>query len=185
MTVPKSGRFGKGLVVGEPESSSGALGVDVRAGSDEAIVSFETFARDAEPRLRRALAAAYGPELAVELNRDALAYAWEHWAAVQAMANPVGYLYRVAQSAARRYVRWQRRPPLPREDTIDGFDPEPGLDAALARLSRDQRVAVVLVHGYGMSYREAADTLDVPVTTVRNHLNRGMNRLRTILEVDA
>jgi RNA polymerase sigma factor (sigma-70 family) len=55
---------------------------------------------------------------------------------------------------------------------------EPRLDAALARLNAAQRVAIILVHGLDWSYQEAADALDVPVSTVRNHLHRGLVRLR-------
>jgi hypothetical protein len=36
-----------------------------------------------------------------ELAGDALARAWSDWARIGAMDNPAGYLYRVAQSAAR------------------------------------------------------------------------------------
>ncbi len=41
--------------------------------------TFEAFVRDAEPRLRRALVAAYGPEQGRDAAAEALAYAWEHW----------------------------------------------------------------------------------------------------------
>jgi RNA polymerase sigma factor (sigma-70 family) len=59
--------------------------------------------------------------------------------------------------------------------------PEPGLHQALATLSPAQRVAVLLVHGLGWSYAEAADAMNIPVTTIRNHLHRGLKRLRRSL----
>ncbi|MGH1490332.1 MAG: RNA polymerase sigma factor [Acidimicrobiales bacterium] len=49
-------------------------------------------------------------------------------------------------------------------------------------LKPDQRVAIVMVHGHGHSYAEAAEVLGVPITTVSNHLNRGLGRLRQYLE---
>jgi RNA polymerase sigma factor (sigma-70 family) len=58
----------------------------------------------------------------------------------------------------------------------------PELAPALARLSEQQRAAVVLVHGYAMSQREAAETLGISVSTLREHLDRGMTRLRNELE---
>lgn len=146
------------------------------------VSAFETFVGDAEPRLRRTLVARFGVEVGNDLTADVIAYAWEHWEAIASMANPVGYLYRVGQSSARRYRRWGRRPSLPVEESFSPADPEPALGAALARLRPDQRTAVLLVHAYGWSYAEAAEVLDIPITTLRNHLHRGLARLRQNLE---
>ena len=44
-------------------------------------------------------------------------------------------------------------------------------------------MAVLLVHAHGHTYEEAAAVLGVPVTTVRNHLHRGLARLRATLGV--
>ena len=49
-----------------------------------------------------------GIETGPDVAADAFAWAWEYWDEVRAMANPVGYLYRVGQSAARRHRRWGR-----------------------------------------------------------------------------
>jgi RNA polymerase sigma-70 factor (ECF subfamily) len=141
---------------------------------------FEDFFVVAEPRLRRALVATYGIERGREAAAEALAYGWEHWSAVRAMQNPTGYLYRVGQSRSR--VRDARVVFTP-----DGHDAdplvEPGLAGALARLSERQRIAVVLVHGFGWQLREVADVTGVAVTTLQNHLERGLARLRAALEV--
>jgi RNA polymerase sigma factor (sigma-70 family) len=94
------------------------------------------------------------------------------------MANPVGFLYRVAQSNARRYLRWERPVRFPPEDSGERMAPEPGLPAALAALREAHRVAVLLVHAHGWTYREVAAVLDVPESTVRNHVHRGMRKLR-------
>ena len=60
---------------------------------------------------------------------------------------------------------------------------EPGLPGALARLSERQRVAVILVHSLGWSQTEAAELLGVSLGTVRTHLKRGLERLRSELGV--
>jgi RNA polymerase sigma-70 factor (ECF subfamily) len=109
---------------------------------------------------------------------DALAWAWEHWDEVAGMGNPVGYLYRVAQSSARRYRRWGQRVVLPPEVWEQPNPPEPGLEVGLAKLSAPQRVAIVLVHGLGWTYEETAESMGVPITSVRNHLHRGLIKLR-------
>jgi hypothetical protein len=51
-----------------------------------------------------ALAAAAGIEAGREATAEALAYGWEHWDRVGSMENPVGYLYRVGRSKARKRV---------------------------------------------------------------------------------
>jgi DNA-directed RNA polymerase specialized sigma24 family protein len=59
---------------------------------------------------------------------------------------------------------------------------EPELAAGLARLSQRPRIAVVLVHGYSWTLGEVAALLGVKVTTVQNHLERGLARLRSHLK---
>lgn len=145
--------------------------------------SFDDFAEIADARLRRALVARFGVEVGNDVANDAMAYAWEHRESLSLMANPIGMLYRVGQSSARRYIRWSRRVVLPTEEPFGDRSFEPGLAPALATLGADQRVAVMLIHGYGWSYVEAAEMMDVPVSTVRNWATRGLGKLRRQLEV--
>jgi DNA-directed RNA polymerase specialized sigma24 family protein len=154
----------------------------------EALAGFEAFVHVTEPPLRRALVAAYGYEDGREAAAEALAYAWEHWARVREMPNAAGYLFRVARTSAARGRRWRRRPPVlalpPEAGDRPGYGFEPGLPAALAALSERQRVAVVLVHGFGYTLREVAGLTGVKITTVQNHLERGLRRLRDELGVE-
>jgi RNA polymerase sigma factor (sigma-70 family) len=159
-------------------------GVDVVTVDVSPETSFETFAAGPGERLRRALVARYGVDAGSDVCNDALAYAWQHWDRVAAMDNPVGYLYRVGQTAARRHLRWRRQPDLPAErppgessSMIDG-----DLGAALTSLNSMQRTCVVLVHVYDWTYDQTSTTLGISVDSVRNHLHRGMTRLRTLLE---
>ena len=145
----------------------------------DAELEFTEFVGIAEPRLRRALVAAYGAQRGREAAAEALAWAWEHWVQVRGMHNPLGYLYRVGQSRSRpRRSRVLSAPP-------DWPDPwvEPELVEALASLSERQRISVVLVHGFGWTAHEVADITGIAPTTVQNHLERGLRRLRAALEV--
>ncbi len=144
---------------------------------------FEAFVLATEPPLRRALVAAYGYEDGREAAAEALAYAWEHWARVREMPNAAGYLFRVARSSVTRGRRWRRPPPLLTLPPGTEHRFEPGLSAALASLSERQRVAVVLVYGFGYKLREVADLTGIKITTVQNHLERGLRRLRDRLGV--
>jgi DNA-directed RNA polymerase specialized sigma24 family protein len=141
--------------------------------------AFEAFFRENEPKLRRALVAAYGFEEGRDAAAEALAWAWEHWERLRDVANLPGYLFRVAQSRRRR-----RRLPILRD--APGWAEhrfEPGLPGALAALSQRQRVAVVLVHGYGCTLREVAELTGIKQTTVQNHAERGLAWLRARLGV--
>ena len=141
---------------------------------------FDAFVARVEPRLKQAFVARFGRSDGVEATSEALAYAWEHWKEVSVMTNPVGYLYRVGRSRTRRIRR--RTPTLPAVEPSRMPDVEPQLPAALAALSERQRVVVILVHGLGWKQGEAADVLGLSRTTVQNHLERGIARLRRSLE---
>lgn len=143
--------------------------------------TFTSFFQEVEPRLRWALVARFGPERGREAAADALVYGWEHWERVGVMENPAGYLYRVGQ---RRGMRRWRRPVLPAPPDHHEAWVEPRLAEALARLSVRQRTAVVLVHSLGWTHQETAEVMGVSVSTVRNHLRRGMAKLRSVLEVE-
>jgi RNA polymerase sigma-70 factor (ECF subfamily) len=53
---------------------------------------------------------------------------------------------------------------------------------ALWRLPDNQRVALELRHFQGMSYKEMAKALNLPINTVRSHLYRGRQKLAEFLE---
>jgi RNA polymerase sigma factor (sigma-70 family) len=144
---------------------------------------FETFVSTAERKLSFALAAAYGPELGREATAEALAYAWEHWDRLSVMSNPIGYLYRVGQSRVRRHRRQRTRTG---HDTAKGREPwvEPALPAALAALTQRQRVAVVLVEGFGWTQAEVAELTGTSRSTIQKHLERGLTSLRAELGVE-
>jgi RNA polymerase sigma factor (sigma-70 family) len=140
---------------------------------------FEVFFTDAEPRLRRALIAMLGPQRGRDATAEALSYAWENWDDVRRLTRPLAYLLRVGRSRTRpRKIRSIFARP-------DESDPwfEPALGRVLGELSPRQRVAVVLVHGFGWTLREVAELTDTKITTVQNHLERGLARLRSGLEV--
>ncbi|MEQ8952921.1 MAG: RNA polymerase sigma factor, partial [Gammaproteobacteria bacterium] len=58
------------------------------------------------------------------------------------------------------------------------------LEAAMAKISPEQAAAITLCHSYGYSHREAAEILDMPVGTVKTHIARGKELLRSQLGTD-
>ncbi len=56
------------------------------------------------------------------------------------------------------------------------------LQAGLARLPEEQRMAIGLVLVEGLSYKEAAEVLQVPIGTLTSRLARGREALAALLE---
>jgi RNA polymerase sigma-70 factor (ECF subfamily) len=53
---------------------------------------------------------------------------------------------------------------------------------AFARLSAEQRALLLLVSVEGLSYKEAAETLGIPIGTVMSRLSRARAALRELTE---
>jgi DNA-directed RNA polymerase specialized sigma24 family protein len=165
-----------------PVGQSGSQGSNgpPDAGSPAAIDAFDAFVASFGHDLWRALIPLVGPERARDAAADALSYAWTRWDRVAAMANPRGYVY----VTARRYALARPAPspllPVPPASELPSF--EPRLLDALRELSEMQRTVVYLVEGCGWRLTDAAALLDISVSTLRNHLARGMDRLRARLD---
>ena len=148
-----------------------------------AVDSFEDFVAVAEPRLHDALSALLGGDLGREATAEALAYGWQNWDRVEGMDNPAGYLYAVGRDRSRRFNRRQRR--LFESESGSRIPwVEPGLPTALAGLSERQRVVVTLVYCFEWSLSEVAELLGLRKTTVQNHSERGLAKLRSSLGVE-
>ena len=141
---------------------------------------FDQFVDRVRPRLARAFVASYGIERGEDALAEALAYAWQHFEVLATMENPAGYLFRVGQSRTRR----RSRPVIfPAPDTARVPEVEPQLPAALGDLSERQRVCVVLVFAFEWTHHEVADLLGIARSSVQNHVERGLLRLRDSIGV--
>jgi RNA polymerase sigma-70 factor (ECF subfamily) len=105
--------------------------------------------------------------------------------------------YRVAVNASLDELRRRRRRPLPdgqhgdhqpheiadpnAHDAIEALADRGRLDAALASLPDDFRVAVVLRDVADLDYAEVAEVLDIPVGTVKSRIARGRAALAEML----
>ncbi|HLX31513.1 MAG TPA: sigma-70 family RNA polymerase sigma factor [Gaiellaceae bacterium] len=99
------------------------------------------------------------------------------------------WLHRIVANRALDILRAERR--LSDEELPDTPDDAPvqavgdrSLLAAVAGLPLERRVVVVLRYGVGMTPRQIAETLDVPVGTVNSRLARALEQLRASLEVE-
>lgn len=138
---------------------------------------FAAFFAEAEPRLRRAFAASYGPEGAADAVAEALTWAWAHWERVRLMENRMGYLYRVAQTATRT----RRKGSLPALEATSIPLVEPRLVPAMRCLPERQRSAVWLVVGCHFTQTEAAEAMGISRSAVSTHVERALAALRASL----
>jgi DNA-directed RNA polymerase specialized sigma24 family protein len=155
-----------------------AVTIDLDTAANADRRQFAEFFAAVQPRLRRALSAAYGPDAGYEATAEALAWAWEHWDRVAGMEAPVPYLYRVVQTRSRR-------PKIPVfTDRTVWAEPwvEPVLAGDLTRLSERQRVAVMLMHAYGWTAGEVGELLGVSAPTVKTHVRRALTQLKRELQ---
>ncbi len=127
------------------------------------------------------------PEDALDATQEAMIAIARGIARFDGRAAFSTWCYRVATNAALDELRRKRRRPLPADPT-DPATPElartePSLeeragirldvDAALATLPDEFRVAVVLRDLCDLDYAEIADVLDIPPGTVRSRISRG------------
>ncbi len=84
--------------------------------------------------------------------------------------------------------RAAERPELTEQPTVSGEDVAIGeitlaeVDRAMAGLGEDQRAALSLVAIEGLSYKEAAAALDVPIGTIMSRLARARAALAQAFE---
>ncbi len=156
-------------------------------------LELERFITETGPRLKQALIASFGGEMGREATTESLSFAWANWGRIEGMENPAGYVYQVGRNWARRTMRRRVRRVQSEAATwlgVEGFEMphvEPGLLPALGGLSEKQRIAAVLVHGFGWSLTEVAELMGLSVGSVQKHSERGLSKLRRTLgaEVDA
>jgi RNA polymerase sigma-70 factor (ECF subfamily) len=106
-----------------------------------------------------------------------------------------GWLSRITTNAFLDEVRRRRRRPVDLVgDDIEASASSPSVDesvaaeqlpediqAALRTLPDEYRAAVVLCDVVGLTYPEIAESLSVPVGTVRSRIHRGRSLLRKVL----
>ncbi|MFG6468375.1 RNA polymerase sigma factor [Roseateles sp. BYS87W] len=144
------------------------------------------------PRLRRfgRLLTGHAQD-ADDLVQLALARAWQHQARWEPGTRLDSWIFRIMQNAWIDEVRArQRQAQVLVADTDEALAATAGapspVDAiavrqAVAQLSEDHRAAVALVLVEGLSYKEAAEALGVPMGTLTSRLARAREQLQALL----
>ena len=124
------------------------------------------------------------PATADDVAQDAFITAFGRISEFRGEGAFAGWVKRIA---ARHYLRKARRrlPDLEQAPEAGGGETEAAdrmdLDGALALLAPAERICVTLCYGAGFSHSEAAAALELPLGTVKSHVKRGLDRLRTQL----
>lgn len=150
-------------------------------------LDLDAFCSRTRTRLVGALSLYLGdPGVAEELANDALLRAVDRWEQVREMANPDGWVYAVSFNLARsRYRRLaaERRAHARlghRSDSTVDHDHAEAMEvrAALGRLPRRQRQAVVCRYFLDLSAADTAVAMRCSVGTVKVHLRTALASLR-------
>lgn len=130
------------------------------------------------------------PSEADDVAQDAFLTAFERIAEFRGEGTFAGWVKRIA---ARGYLRRLQREKKLGEFTSESIEDEAAterkgdadaaidLDGALKQLSAAERLCVSLCFGAGLSHAEAAESLNLPLGTVKSHVKRGLEKLRARL----
>lgn len=118
--------------------------------------------------------------LADDLAQETFVRAWRSLSQYQGGARLSSWLYRIAFNTFASHARKapQPRVPAPEPAAMDSVLARHDLSRALARLRPEERAALALTYGQGVTHEEAAEILEWPVGTLKTHVLRGKNRLR-------
>jgi RNA polymerase sigma factor (sigma-70 family) len=155
------------------------------AAEDQAPHDFAAFFAEEHRGLFKALYFVTGNRAdAAELMQDAFLGLWERWDRIDRIADPKGYLFRVALNGfrmrARAAVRATRNlvPVASSTDPFDEIDLREDVRRMLLDLSPRQRAALVLLDMYGYGSEEAARIMGIRPSTVRALATQGRAVLR-------
>lgn len=147
-------------------------------------VRFEDLFISERRRLFIALCGIVGdPSEAEEVEQEAFVRVLERWDRVATMADPIGYLYRVARNVFRSRCRRAHVAATvvfaEREtDRIAEIDDRDLVIRLLTTLSPHQRAAIVLTGAFAYSSEEAGELLGIPASSVRVLTSRGRAVIR-------
>jgi RNA polymerase sigma-70 factor (ECF subfamily) len=140
-------------------------------------------------------------EEARDVSQEAFLKAYRALGTFKKEARFSSWLYQIAVNATRdRLRRRRRRVDVSLEDVeesaegalrdggpsafelVESTDLSRAVAAAMAALTDEQREVVILKEYEGLTFPEIAEALDVPLSTVKTRLYRGLGQLRVRLE---
>lgn len=132
--------------------------------------------------------------LADDVTQETFIKVWKHMDTFRGDSSLRSWILRIAHNTAVSTLRTirdsatdpvtmpQAHDPIPTTRVVEGRLAADELRAALEQLDDLTREIVVLREVEGMSYEEIAETLEVPIPTVKTRLLRARRRLSVVLE---
>ncbi len=125
--------------------------------------------------------------LADDLAQEAFMRAWQTVHNLQKPNRFAAWLKRIAINTWLQRAR--KSDPLKTGDALDGTQAAPpetpdvgmDLDQALAALSEDARLCIVLAYHERMTHEEISTLTALPLGTVKSHVRRGVRQLKDLL----
>jgi RNA polymerase sigma-70 factor (ECF subfamily) len=132
-------------------------------------------------------------DLAADATQQTLVTIWRELPALRDPGRFSAWAFRLLVNASYRETRRTRLLRrnvhlLHREDAEDpsaAVEVRDELERAFRRLSPDHRAVLVLQFHLGQSMEEIAETLGIPIGTVRSRIHHAKRHLRAALEADA
>jgi RNA polymerase sigma-70 factor (ECF subfamily) len=163
--------------------------------------SFDTLILRWDGKIRGAIYRILGSEEeARDLCQEAFLKAYRALPGFKGQARFSSWLYQIALNLCRDRMRrrrgrvfvslddtehadYQRVDPSPSTlDVVESQDLSRAVADAIADLPEEQRVVIVLKEYQDLTFLEISETLDVPLSTVKTRLYRGLTQLRESLE---
>jgi len=125
--------------------------------------------------------------LADDLAQETFLEAFSKLAQYRGDSPFAAWLYAIAWSRFLMAARKRKLEPLDDEEG-EGFHPESAsiarldLEKAMSLLRAPERAALTLCFAMGMPHEEAAAAMSVPLGTLKSHVARGREKLKTLLQ---
>ena len=128
---------------------------------------------------------------AQDIAQDVFVKVWESAPTYRPQGSPMAWLLTVARNMARSRLRqggrqvgldeetWNAIPAL---ETAVTPEDRAVLQAALTRLSAEERQIVLLHAVTGLKHREIAQLLELPLSTVLSKYHRGLKKLKSLMK---
>jgi RNA polymerase sigma-70 factor (ECF subfamily) len=164
------------------------------AGADDASRTMKEDLLRAVPALRAfAMSLSGNPDRADDLVQETLLKAWAGRTSFTPGTNVSAWLFTILRNVFYSDHRKRRREVEDAEGQLasrlathpaqDGHMDLVDFHEALQHLLPDQREALILIGGSGLSYEEAAEICGCAVGTIKSRVNRARNRLAELLSV--
>ena len=122
-----------------------------------------------------------------DVAQDAFLTAFERISEFRGEGTFAGWVRKIAARLYLRRLQRDRRLGAMTAEVIEDDPPRGDADAAidlegaLKALNGVERLCVTMCFGAGLSHSEAAEALNLPLGTVKSHVKRGLDKLRTRL----